>query len=99
VILEVTYASECPKLDEQLNGTSIYSPSRCIGYYRERTSTQCNGQPTCTVDNSLEQRPSFFVGKQANCAFKGQSVNIEYSCIPGKWPAESISMPIIANHV
>ncbi len=78
VILEVTYSSECS------NGISIYPPSRCIGYYRERTSIQCNGKETCIVDNSPEQRPSFLIGKQANCDFKGQSVNIEYSCIPGK---------------
>ncbi len=81
VILEVTYSSECSK---ESNGLSVYPPSRCIGYYRERISTQCNGKDTCIIDNSPEQRPSFFMGKQANCAFKGQSVNIEYSCIPGK---------------
>lgn len=81
VILEVTYSTEC---NEGSNETSIYAPSRCIGYYRDRISSQCNGQEDCLVDNSAEQRPSFLVGKQANCAFKGQSVNIEYSCIPGK---------------
>jgi hypothetical protein len=81
VILEVTYSSECNK---ESNGISIYPPSRCVGYYRERTSTQCNGKEICIVDNSPGQRPSFMIGKQANCAFQGQSVNIEYSCIPGK---------------
>ena len=81
VILEVTYSTEC---NEKVNGTSVYAPSRCVGYYRERASTQCNGQESCIIDNSLEQRPSFFMGKQANCAFKGQSINIEYSCVPGK---------------
>ena len=35
------------------------------------------------IDNSLKQRPSFLVGKDANCAFQGQSINVEYSCIPG----------------
>ncbi|CAF1640582.1 unnamed protein product, partial [Rotaria sp. Silwood1] len=82
VILEVIYSSECPNINESLNGTSIYAPSRCIGYYRERASSLCNGKETCIIDNSLEQRPSFLIGKQANCAFKGQSINIEYSCIP-----------------
>ncbi|CAF1080895.1 unnamed protein product [Rotaria sordida] len=82
VILEVIYSSECPNINEKLNGTSIYAPSRCIGYYRERANTLCNGKENCIIDNSLEQRPSFFAGKQANCAFKGQSINIEYSCIP-----------------
>lgn len=81
VILEVTYSTECI---EKSNETSIYAPSRCVGYYRERISSQCNGLEACAVDNSAEQRPSFLVGKQANCAFKGQSVNIEYACIPGK---------------
>jgi hypothetical protein len=81
VIHEVTYSSEC---NQELNGTSMYAPSRCIGYYRERASAQCNGKEICIIDNSLEQRPSFLIGKQANCAFKGQSINIEYSCIPGK---------------
>ncbi|CAF1022160.1 unnamed protein product [Adineta steineri] len=82
VILEVTYSSKCPDVNEQSNGTSIYPPARCIGYYREQASTQCNGKSRCTIDNNADQRPAFFVGKQANCAFKGQSINIEYSCIP-----------------
>lgn len=81
VILEVTYSTDCT---DQSNGTSAYAPSRCVGYYRERISSQCNGQEQCLVDNSGTQRPSFLNGKQANCAFKGQSVNIEYSCVPGK---------------
>lgn len=85
IILEVIYSSECPKLSEESNnGTSLYAPSRCIGYDRERTSNTCNGKQTCIIDNSPEQRPSFLASKQANCAFKGQSINIEYSCIPGK---------------
>ncbi|CAF0826551.1 unnamed protein product [Rotaria sordida] len=82
IILEVTYSSECPSPDEEKTGGVIYAPSRCIGYYRERASTLCNGQQTCTIDNSLEQRPTFLVGKQANCAFTGQSINIDYSCVP-----------------
>ncbi|CAF3410355.1 unnamed protein product [Rotaria sp. Silwood1] len=82
IILEVTYSSECPSIDEEKTGGSIYAPSRCIGYYRERATTLCNGQQTCTIDNSLEQRPSFLVGKQANCAFRGQSINVDYSCVP-----------------
>ena len=84
VILEATYSSECPSVSEELNGTSIYPPTRCIGYYRERISTQCNGNEICTINNDLEQRPAFMVGKEANCNFKGQSINIEYSCVPGK---------------
>jgi hypothetical protein len=84
VILEVTYSSECPRIDEELNGTSIYAPSRCIGYYRERASTECNGKNSCTINNDLDQRPAFLIGQQANGAFKGQSINIEYSCIPSK---------------
>lgn len=83
VILEVTYSSECPSKDDEINGTAIYAPSRCIGYYRERASTQCNGKDSCIIDNNLDQRPAFLMGKQANCVFKGQSINIEYSCIPG----------------
>ncbi|CAF1022992.1 unnamed protein product [Adineta ricciae] len=82
VILEATYSSECPSVSEELNGTSIYPPTRCIGYYRERISTQCNGNEICTINNDLEQRPAFMVGKEANCNFKGQSINIEYSCVP-----------------
>lgn len=81
VILEVTYSTEC---NDESNDISIYAPSRCVGYYRERISSQCNGQEQCLVDNSAAQQPSFLMGKQANCAFKGQSVNIEYSCVPGK---------------
>ena len=84
VVLDVVYSSECPRLSGEENGTSIYAPSRCIGFDRERASSQCNGQSTCTVGNTLEQRPSFLIGKQANCAFKGQSLNVEYSCVPGK---------------
>ncbi len=49
VILEATYSSKC---NEDSNTPSIYAPSHCIGYYRERISTQCNGQENCTVDNS-----------------------------------------------
>jgi len=71
VILEVTYSSECPSLTEEKDGGAIYAPSRCIGYYRERASNLCNGQQTCIIDNNLQQRPSFLVGKQANCAFTG----------------------------
>ncbi|CAF2491192.1 unnamed protein product [Rotaria sp. Silwood2] len=82
IILEVTYSSECPNTDEEKTGGAIYAPSRCIGYDRERAITSCNGQQTCTIDNSLEQRPSFVVGQQANCAFTGQSINVDYSCIP-----------------
>jgi hypothetical protein len=78
----VTYSTECTN---EFNSTSIYPPSRCIGYYRERTSTQCNGKEVCTIDNSLGQRPSFLIGKQANCGFQGQSINIDYSCVPGKF--------------
>jgi hypothetical protein len=83
LILEVTYSSECPSLTEIKDGNTNYAPSRCIGYYRERASTLCNGQQTCTIDNNLGQRPSFLVGKQANCAFTGQSINVDYSCVPG----------------
>ncbi|CAF0895416.1 unnamed protein product [Adineta steineri] len=82
IILEVAYSSECPSFHDEKDGTSIYAPSRCIGYYRERANSLCNGQQNCTIDNNLGQRPSFFIGKQANCAFKGQSINIDYSCIP-----------------
>lgn len=84
VILEVIYSSECPSTDQLINGSSMYAPSRCIGYYRERASAVCNGKYSCIVDNNIDQRPSFLVGKQANCGFQGQSINIEYSCIPGK---------------
>ena len=84
IILEVTYSSECPSLDEENNGGAQYAPSRCIGYHRERASSLCNGKETCTIDHSLQQRPAFLVGKQSNCAFTGQSVNIDYSCVPGK---------------
>ena len=79
----MTYSSECPNLNEEKDGIVIYAPSRCIGYYRERASTLCNGQQTCTINNNLGQRPSFLVGKHANCAFTGQSINIDYSCVPG----------------
>jgi hypothetical protein len=82
LILEVTYSSECPSLTEIKDGNTNYAPSRCIGYYRERASTLCNGQPICTIDNNLGQRPSFLVGKQANCAFTGESINVDYSCVP-----------------
>ena len=85
VILEATYSSECPNLAEQVNGTSVYAPSRCIAYYRDRANSQCNGKSNCIIDNSPDQRPSFLTGKQANCAFKGQSINIEYSCIPSEF--------------
>jgi len=81
----VTYSSECPTIDEENNGGAMYAPSRCIGYNRERASNLCNGQQTCTIDNNLQQRPSFRVGKQANCEFTGQSINIDYSCVPGKY--------------
>ncbi|CAF2256600.1 unnamed protein product [Rotaria magnacalcarata] len=82
LILEVTYSSECPSLEEEKTGGTNYAPSRCIGYYREQASTLCNGQQICTIDNNLGQRPSFLVGKQANCEFTGQSINVDYSCIP-----------------
>ena len=85
VILEVTYSSECPNPNEEKNGGAMYAPSRCIGYSRERADHLCNGKQTCTIDNSLQQRPIFSVGKQANCAFTGQSINIDYSCIPGNF--------------
>jgi hypothetical protein len=84
IILEVTYSSECPNLTDEKNGGALYPPSRCVGYYRERASTLCNGQQTCMIDNNLQQRPSFLVGKQANCAFTGQSINVDYSCVHGK---------------
>lgn len=96
VILDVIYSSECPRLTDEENGTSIYAPSRCIAFYRERASSQCNGQTACTVDNTLEQRPSFTIGKQANCAFKGQSINVEYSCVPGKG-SNSFSLSLDRN--
>ncbi|CAF1129219.1 unnamed protein product [Adineta ricciae] len=82
VILEVTYSSECPSLNEEKEGGTLYAPSRCIGYRRDVVSRLCNGQQTCTIDNNLTQRPSFIVGKQANCAFTGQSINVDYSCVP-----------------
>jgi len=97
VILEVTYSSKCPPIDKELNGTSIYAPSHCIGYYRERASTECNGKDSCTINNDLDQRPAFLIGQQANCAFKGQSINIEYSCIPGKQNERIMFCYIINN--
>ncbi len=87
----MTYSSECPSLNEEKDGGAIYAPSRCIGYYRDRASSLCNGKQTCTIDNNLEQRPSFLVGKQANCAFTGQSINIDYSCIPGKFKTKKMN--------
>ena len=84
LILEVTYASECPSLNDEKDGGTIYAPSRCIGYSRERASNLCNGKQTCTIDNNIEQRPTFVVGKQANCEFKGQSLNVDYTCLPGR---------------
>ena len=84
VIIEVTYSSDCPTATDEDDGGAVYAPSRCIGYHGERTSVLCNGKQTCTIDNSIEQRPSFLTGKQANCAFKGQSINVDYSCIPGR---------------
>jgi hypothetical protein len=98
VILEVAYSSECPNLNEEKNGGAIYAPSRCIGYYGERVSNLCNGNQTCTIDNNLQQRPSFLVGKQANCAFAGQSINIDYSCIPGKFTSKKIFFIIIKKN-
>ena len=44
---------------------------------------------TCTIDNNLEQRPLFRIGKQANCEFTGQSINVDYSCVPGKFKYET----------
>lgn len=85
VILEVTYSSECPNLNEEKEGVALYAPSRCIGYSKDHASSLCNGQQTCTIDNNLQQRPSFHIGQQANCEFKGQSINIDYSCVPGKF--------------
>ncbi|UJR38170.1 hypothetical protein I4U23_030846 [Adineta vaga] len=82
VILEVIYSSECPSLNEEKEGGSLYAPSRCMGYSRDRVSSLCNGQQTCTIDNNIGQRPSFEVNQQANCKFKGQSINVEYSCVP-----------------
>ena len=84
VILEVVYSSQCPTNNEENNGGAVYAPSHCLGYSRDRASRLCDGQKTCIIDHSLEQRPSFTIGKQANCEFKGQSINIEYSCVPGK---------------
>lgn len=85
VIIEVTYSSECPSLNEEKEGGTMYAPSHCIGYNRDHVTGQCNGKQTCTVDHNLQQRPKFLVGKQANCEFTGQSINIDYSCIPGKF--------------
>lgn len=86
VILEVIYAAECPRDDEKVNGTSIYAPSRCIGYLSESIREQCQGQETCQIDHSLEHRPQFLKNQseKSNCDFKGESIDIEYSCIPGK---------------
>ena len=83
LIIEVSYSSECPTIDQINEGGALYSPSHCLGYDRERTASLCNGKRTCTIDHSLALRPQFNVGKQANCAFKGQSINVEYSCVPG----------------
>jgi hypothetical protein len=83
IILEVSYSSECPSPREEENGGTIYAPSHCIGYNRTGASHTCNGQKTCTIGNSLLQRPTFRVGSQANCEFTAQSINIEYSCVHG----------------
>jgi hypothetical protein len=78
IILEVTYPSE---YSDEFNSASVYAPFRCIDDYHERTSTQCNGKEICFINNRLDQRPSFLIGKQANCTFQGQSINTEYSCM------------------
>lgn len=90
LILEVTYSSECPTANEEKAGGNIYAPTRCVGYDRQHTSTLCNGKETCTIDNNPGHRPSFVVGKQANCEFVGQSINVDYSCIPGKFEMNRI---------
>jgi len=82
VIIEVSYSSECPTIVETPHGGAIYAPSHCLGYDRDRIASICNGKRICTIDHRLEHRPSFNVGKQSNCAFKGQSFNVEYSCVP-----------------
>jgi len=80
----VIYAAECPRDDEKINGTSIYAPSRCIGYLSESIREQCQGEETCQIDHSVDHRPQFLKNQseKSNCDFKGESVNIEYSCIP-----------------
>jgi len=83
VILEATYSSECPSLNDEINGIVIYAPSRCVGYNRTRASHLCNGKQTCTIDNNIDQQLSFSNGEQANCDFQSQSVNFDYSCVPG----------------
>lgn len=85
VIIEVSYSSECPSIVETPHGGAIYSPSHCLGYDRDRIASICNGKRICTIDHRLEHRPNFNVGKQSNCAFKGQSFNVEYSCVPGRF--------------
>ena len=85
VILEVTYSSECPNLNDEKDGGALFAPSRCLGFSRDRAAALCNGQRTCTIDHNLAQRPSFLVGKQANCEFIGQSINVDYSCVPGRF--------------
>ena len=75
VILEVSYSTACT------NQSSDYAPSRCIARHREPISSKCNGLETCSIDNRPSKNPSFNVNLDANCAFQGQSINIEYSCI------------------
>ena len=96
IILDVTYSLECSNSNEEKTDSRIYAPSHCIGYDRDRASTLCNGQRTCTIDNNLEQRPSFLIGKQATCEFTGQSINVDYSCVPGKFKGE-IYVYVIIN--
>lgn len=79
----MTYSAECPNILDEKDGRAIYAPSRCVGYYREHATASCNGKQTCTIDNNIELRPSFHIGKQANCEFKGQSINVDYSCVHG----------------
>ena len=83
LIIEVSYSSKCPTIVETTNDGAVYAPSHCLGYDRERTASLCNGKRICTIDHRVEHRPNFNVSKQANCAFKGQSINVEYSCVHG----------------
>jgi hypothetical protein len=52
VTLDVTYSSEC---NDEVNGTSIDSPSRCIVHYREWASSNVMWKrSTCIIANSPE---------------------------------------------
>ena len=79
IILDVVHSPKCPSWDER-----EYAASSCIAYEQAEVSDNCNGKETCLIDYESSKRPSFLRGEKSSCDFKGESINIEYQCVPSE---------------